>query len=364
MNKFLKLLIISIILTSCKSEDQGFIITGHIEGIKDSTLIKIYDLDRQFDIDSTYSNNGNFVLKGRVEKPTGCWIRANGESATLQVENVEMTFTSTIKDLRLNSIITGGREQELQNELQELQKPYDIIYLRAYDSLMNQKYSSDDEKQRLIKKFNDSQSASQEIYIDFGKNHSDSYLGLNIIYMNRKSIPKDSLKLIYENLIPSLKETTNAKALKIFLYEGIAETGKEFIDFSAKSLDGREFKLSSLRGKYIYLSFWNAGCAPCRMENRFFSKNSDSIPKDLDIVSFSIDKNLEAWKKASAIDNISWYNVSDHEGDNGAVKTRYGVQAIPTSFLIDKKGTIIKKFTGFDPDGNIINDLKKILEES
>jgi len=216
-------------------------------------------------------------------------------------------------------------------------------------------------KLELIKRFNESQSKSQEIYIDFGKKHSDSYLGLNIIYMNRKSIPKDSLKLIYESLTPPFKETTTAKALEIFLYEDNAEIGKMSIDFTAKTINGNDFTLSSLRGQYIYLSFWSAGCAPCRMENRFFSKNLDSIPNNLSIVSFSIDKNIEAWKKASKSDNISWINVSDYEGDKGRVKTIYGVQAIPTSFLIDKEGVIIEKFTGFDTD--IIKKLKRIIEE-
>jgi len=364
MKKTYNLLLIIFIITSCKTKNNGFTITGYIDGIKDSTLIKIYDLDRQFDIDSTYSNNGNFTLQGKVEKPTTCWLRANEESIVIQVENVDMTFTSTIKDMRLNSKVTGGREQDLQNALQKLQKPYDIIYIGAYDSLMNKKYSNDDEKQKLIIKFNESQLTSQEIYIGFGKNHYNSYLGLDIIYRNRKSIPKDSLKIIYQNLEPYFKETTTAKALEIFLYKGIAKTGEKFIDFSAKTIDDKDFKLASLKNKYIYLSFWSAGCSPCRMENRFFSKNLDSIPKDLAIVSFSIDKNLEAWKKASAQDNVSWYNISDYEGEQGGIKTRYGVQAIPTSFLIDKNGIIIKKITGFDPDLNIIEELKKIMNEN
>lgn len=362
MERLFILLLTSIITISCHDKKDGFKIIGHIEGIKDSTLIELYDLNGQFNIDSTFTHNGNFILKGIVEKPTACWVRANKESSTIQVENVEMTFKSTVENFRLNSEVTGGKEQELGNALKKLQKPFEILYLEAYDSLMNKKYSTDEEKQKLIEKFSKNQSASQDVYIDYGMNHSDSYLGLNIIYMNRKSIPKDSLKHIYENLLPFFKETITAKALNIFLYEDIATVGETFVDFKAKTIDENDFVLSSLKGKYTYLSFWSAGCAPCRMENRFFSKNIDRIPKDLSIVSFSIDKNISAWKKASVNDNISWYNVSDYEGEKGGVKTRYGVQAIPTSFLIDKEGEIIKRFTGFDPDKDIIEEIKKIIE--
>ncbi len=364
MKKIFKSLVIIIILTSCKTKNNGFTITGHIEGIKDSTLIKLYDIDRQSKIDSTYSSNEDFTLTGKVETPTGCWIQVNGQSTTIQVENVEMTFKSKINNLRVDSKVTGGKEQELQNELKKLQKPHDIIYLGAYDSLMNKKYTNDVEKQKLIKRFNESQSTSHDIYVYFGKQHPDSYLGLKIIYMNRKSIPKDSLKFIYQNLKTPFKGTTTAKALEIFLYEEVAKTDSKYIDFTAKTIDNNNFKLSSLKNKYIYLNFWSAGCLPCRMENRFLSKNFDGIPNDLSIVSFSIDKNLESWKKASAADNISWYNVSDFEGGEGAVKSRYGVQAIPTSFLIDKEGIIIKKFSGFDPNKNLIDALKKVMNEN
>ncbi len=56
--------------------------------------------------------------------------------------------------------------------------------------------------------------------------------------------------------------------------------------------------------------------------------------------------------KASKSDNIVWTNVSDLKGDNGIIKTKYGVQAIPTSFLINKDGIVVEKFVGFDQDFN------------
>jgi thiol-disulfide isomerase/thioredoxin len=356
------LVILITILGSC-STDNGFIIKGHIEGIKDSSLITLYDFDPQITLDSAYSINGNFELKGKVDNPTGCWLKCNDEYAILQVENTEMIFNSPLKDMRLKSTITGGKEQEMQNELNNLQFPYDNIYLGALDSLMNKKYSNDTDKQRLIKVYNESQSISQEIYINFGKRHPQTYLGLNIIYMNRKSIPRDTVKIIYEKLSSSFKETPNAKALKIFLYEHLAQKGQPFIDFNAKTLNGEDFSLSSLKGKYIYLSFWSAGCGPCRMENRFLSRSFKEIPKDLLLVSFSIDKNIKLWNEASKADSIQWYNVSSLAGEFGRVKTIYEVQAIPTSFLIDRNGVIIEKFTGFDTNETLIKQLKTLIDQ-
>ncbi len=100
------------------------------------------------------------------------------------------------------------------------------------------------------------------------------------------------------------------------------------------------------------------------MENKYLSEHFNEVPEDLSIVSFSVDKNENAWKKASETDNITWHNVSDKEGTKGRIKTQYQVQAIPTSFLIDKNGKIIKKFKRFDPNGNIIVKLKDIIAEN
>jgi thiol-disulfide isomerase/thioredoxin len=358
--KLFGLVILTIILASFKF-DNGFIIKGHIDGIEDGIWVKLYDLDQQIYLDSALSKKGNFILKGRVEYPTTCWVKCNNEYAIVQVENTEITFNSPIKDMHLNSNIQGGREQELQNELKKLQQPYDILYFSAYDSLMNNKFSNDSEKQRLIKKFNESQSTSQEIYVNFGKKHPNSYLGIGIIYSNRESISKDSLKLIYESILPEFKETSKAKALKIYLYEELTGKGKPFIDFKVKSINGENFILSSLKGKYIYLTFWSAGCGYCRMENRLISKNLNELPKDLSLVNFSIDKNIKAWDIASKSDSIIWYNVSDLEGGTGKIKTKYQVQGTPTSFLIDKDGIIVEKFDGFDKD--IIKRLKALIEE-
>lgn len=364
MNRIITLLAITLLLTNCKKEESGFVINGNIIGIPDSTLVKLYDLDAETYIDSSFTIHGSFILKGKVDQPTTCWLQVNGESTTIQVENVEMSFQSTMESVGTKSVVTGGREQELRNELIALQTPYNQLFKEAYDSLVNGLFSSDEQKKLLVSKFNESQQFSHKVYVDFGLRNPNSYLGLDIIYRNRNSIPQDTLERIYSGLAEQYQQTSKAQAIKIAFQNKVPEVGDKFIDFDAMTLDGEEFKLSSLQGNYIYLSFWNAGCGPCRLENRFFSENLQSIPDNLDIVSFSTDKNLENWKRASEKDNITWHNVSDGEGEIGTVKTKYGVQAIPMSFLIDENGIIIKKMLGFDPDKNIVEELKNFIAEN
>lgn len=359
--KALLLALLCLMLGSHKSPD-GFIINGNIEGVEDSAWVKLYDLDQQLYLDSAMIKNGKFILKGKVAQPTTCWLQCKGEYAIVQVENTQISFSSPLQDMYLRSEITAGREQALQNDLKKLQQAYDLPYYAAYDSLINKKHLNEENKKKLIERFQTMQAASHRVYIEFGKSHSNSYLGLGILYRNRNSISKDTLLLLYQNLINPYKTSSRARALNLFLQENLAQKGNTFPDFKAKTLKDETFSLSSLKGNYIYLTFWSAGCGACRMENKHLSNSLVKLPEGLKLVNFSIDKNAALWERTSISDGISWTNISDLEGDSGPIKTLYQVQGVPTSYLIDKEGTIIEKIEGFDP--NIIERLMSLITAS
>jgi len=339
----------------------GFILTGNISGTEDGTRVMLVDIEGQKIIDYAVTTNGAFTLKGHVAEPTTCWIKCNDEYAIIQVENLPMTFASPLKGMNLNYTAQGGREQSLQNELDHLQRSYQSIYTRAYDSLNNKLYSRAEQKAQLIKTFNEAQGTYMDIYVAYGRKHIDSYLGLDIVYRNRKRIPKDSVMLLYNSLPEKLKATARAKSLKIYANERLAQTGEHFLDFEVYSIQGKPFKLSDLKGKYIYLTFGSIGCGPCRMENQEIAKIYGTLYKQMDIVNFSLDVNRNEWEAASKKDGIVWYNVSDMRGMTGKTKTLYDVQAIPTSFLIDPKGVIIERFDGYSDENikNVVNIVTK-----
>ena len=345
----------------CRPKMEGFIIEGLIENAEDSAVVTLFDIEQQIVLDSAYTQSGKFVMKGKVNAPTTCWLRCEGEYAIITIENVEMSFSSPLDNMITESTVIGGPEQDLRNELQKLQRPYDRIYNSALDSLMNKKYSNEKDKHRLINKYNSNQEKSHSIYINFGKSHANSYLGMDILYRNRQNIPKEILDSIYNSLKDRYKKTDLAEGIGTYLYERTIKEGEYYIDFEAQTITKNSFSLSSLIGNYIYLTFWSSGCGPCRAENRFLNKHFDEVPNNLEIVSFSIDKNNENWIRASEKDQIRWHNVSDISGARGRVKTLYEVQAIPTSFLIDTSGLVVKRFNGFDSDKNLIEELQKLM---
>lgn len=186
MKKFQHLLVIVIIvllITNCKSK-EGYEIIGHIDNIEDGTLITLYDFEQQVTLDSAFSVAGNFTLIGKVEYPTAYWIRCKDETATIQVENVKMKFTSPIKEMQRRSKIVGGEEQRLQNEVNNLIYPYDSISRVCFDILWNKKYSDEIEKQIINEKYKDANSTYSKLYLNFGKEHLNSFFGLKIVYLS------------------------------------------------------------------------------------------------------------------------------------------------------------------------------------
>ena len=136
------------------------------------------------------------------------------------------------------------------------------------------------------------------------------------------------------------------------------ELGDYAPDFSLSSIEGSNVTLAEQKGKYVLLSFWASWCPICRGENNnlrdVYSEYSD---QGFEIVGVSLDRVKVNWEKAVEVDNINWIQVSDLQGVDSEIATKYGVYVTPTTFLIDPDGKILAKNLKGEELNNVLEEL-------
>jgi len=113
-------------------------------------------------------------------------------------------------------------------------------------------------------------------------------------------------------------------------------------DFTVKTLDGKEIRLSDLRGKVVILNFWFVGCAPCKVEMPGLNKLTEEFAgQDIVFIGFALDKadSLREFLKANSFE----YQIV---AESASIAGQFGVSFFPTHVMINKNGEVEYFLTG------------------
>lgn len=141
----------------------------------------------------------------------------------------------------------------------------------------------------------------------------------------------------------------------------LAADTKPAADFNLPGVDGKAVKLSQFKGKVVILDFWATWCPPCRGEiPDFISLQKQYGPKGLQVVGVALDQEgADAVKPFVKEHGINYPIGLDPES---TVPPSYGgVRGIPTTFVIDKQGHIVKKYVGARSRAAFEADIKPLL---
>src|SRR5665213_1857245 len=139
-----------------------------------------------------------------------------------------------------------------------------------------------------------------------------------------------------------------------------ALVGKLAPDFNLTGLDGKDVKLSSLKGKVVVLDLWATWCPPCRLslphlDKLYQAKKADGLQV------FAVDQQEPKEKVKDFVEKtkLTVPVLLDTQGDVGQ---KYMANAIPETIIVGKDGKVKKVFIGFSAESTP-EEMKKIVEK-
>lgn len=120
--------------------------------------------------------------------------------------------------------------------------------------------------------------------------------------------------------------------------------------FAAMGLNGDSVGLQDFAGRVILLNIWATWCPPCRQEMPSLERLNEQLAgRGLSVVAVSVDESARPDGTRGIVANfVKRYGLRFPVllDPRGHVEDLYGVDALPTTFLIDREGRIRRKVVG------------------
>jgi thiol-disulfide isomerase/thioredoxin len=123
---------------------------------------------------------------------------------------------------------------------------------------------------------------------------------------------------------------------------------------------GENVDSKSFAGKTLLVTFFATWCPPCMQEvPDLINLQTKYSNKGFSVIALSVDEGgPKVVKKLVEKRSINYPVLM---ADRSTAQSFGGVVGIPTSFLINSKGNVVKKYPGYVPHVLLENDIKKIM---
>jgi thiol-disulfide isomerase/thioredoxin len=118
------------------------------------------------------------------------------------------------------------------------------------------------------------------------------------------------------------------------------------MQFTLTKLDGKPFRMESLKGKIVVMDFWATWCVPCRVQHPLYQTLKERFPKSSGVVFLEVNADEDRTVVEPFLDDQKWDKEIYYE--DGLARL-LNVMNIPATILFDKSGKLSSRMDGFDP---------------
>lgn len=139
-----------------------------------------------------------------------------------------------------------------------------------------------------------------------------------------------------------------------------AEKRQPAVDFKLTDSNGKEVKLSDYKDKVVLLNFWATWCGPCQVEIPWFTEFEKTY-KDRGFAVLGVSSDEGGWATVRPYMESRKMNYRVALDDQMMPAPYKDIEALPTTYLIDRQGRIAKVHTGLVSRGTYEHGIEKLL---
>ena len=350
MKKLTYLLAAAAIFAACNNENKGYTVTGTVEGASDGDTVYLQKVKaREFvKLDSAVIANGSFKFEGVQDTAISCYLTYKSEGKEpmlinffLENGNISVKLTADNQ-----SYATGTPNNDIFKAYKDQIKGLNEQLSATYES-MSDTTLTDEQREAKAKDIETLEEKLMQVTKENMAKNIANPVGIQLLKQNFYYMDVNELEPLVAQIPAMFSNDEGIVRIKELVTKMKATAvGQKFTDFSMKTPEGKDVKLSDYagKGKLVLVDFWASWCGPCRREMpNLVELYKQYKNKNFEIVGVSLDQNGDSWKAAIKQLNITWPQMSDLKYWECEGAQLYAVSSIPHVVLIDGEGTIVAR---------------------
>ena len=347
MKKILFSLAVLALAAACGQ--NSFKVNGTItdaDQLPEGAVINLIDANNE-PVATADITDGKFTLTGEASQEKACAVTVsfpdkNPRDRSWMAVFIPEKGTTNITLSKEESDVQGGPVTKAYNDFQ--------AKLMEAGSAMRQKMAALTDEAEADKLYEEYKDNITGMCKDVIAKNPDNFMALYALQNIMYDLELDELDEILAKCGKFVGENENVKRIR----DGkVAEIntgeGKPFADFSGKTPEGADIKLSDIvgKGRWVLADFWASWCGPCMGEIPNIKKTHEALSGDkftvLGVAVWDADDNGGNSKSLAKMEQMGMTWPQIFVGDDKTPTDLYGIAGIPTMILFAPDGTICKR---------------------